>query len=267
MSNGSIAWKRAARGLVATAGCLLLPGCAPRQEPRPAPRAALRPRLLSWRVATAYLEDAFQEIPNSSIDDFRRGIPGEEREKVNAAQGKAAAEPDRAWIYGEPAPASSDLIFRRLALGEKDVLYDLGCGRGFFLFQALLTTPVPRVVGVELAHSRLEIGRQAQAVLAREGLLPPDRVVDLREEDIAGTDLRDATVVFMDSVFFSDELLSKVAGRMAQAPDLRAVVMISKGLPPNPWFDLEATERWKMSWSPKFGTEVLFYRRSKAPAP
>jgi len=42
-------------------------------------------------------------------------------------------------------------------------------------------------------------------------------------------------------------------------------VMIMKGLPPNPWFEVAGRERWKMSWSPKFGSEVIFYRRTAAP--
>jgi len=76
----------------------------------------------------------------------------------------------------------------------------------------------------------------------------------------------DATVVYMDSVFFSDELLNTMARRMSRAKNMRTVVMIMKGLPPNPWFELEGKERLKMSWSPKFGSDVLFYKRTSAPA-
>jgi len=78
--------------------------------------------------------------------------------------------------------------------------------------------------------------------------------------------LEDATVVYMDSVFFSDELLRAVARNMAKAKDLRSVVMIMKGLPANPWFELDRKERLKMSWSPKYGSEVLYYKRTAAPA-
>lgn len=75
-------------------------------------------------------------------------------------------------------------------------------------------------------------------------------------------DLDDATAVFMDSVFFSDELLRTMPRRMARARDLRAVVMIMKGLPPNPWFELAGMEKLKMSWSPRFGSDVQAHRRA-----
>ena len=57
-----------------------------------------------------------------------------------------------------------------------------------------------------------------------------------------------------------------MARNMSRARGLRTVVMIMKGLPPNPWFELESTEKLKMSWSPKFGSDVLYYRRTAAPA-
>jgi hypothetical protein len=270
MGMGS--WTRAegALGLLLVGICLVsLGGCVrvTSRSEAPPPAAPIGWKPLTWRVASAHLEDAFAAIPNSSIEDFRREIPAEERARVTAAQGRAEGEEDLAWVYGEPAPASTDLILQRLALGEGDVLFDLGCGRAFFLLQALLTTPLPRAVGVELAATRLEAGRQARAILAREGVLPRGKGLELREEDLGTTDVRDATVVFMDSVFYSEALLAATARHMARAPRLRAVVMIDKGLPPNPWFEVEGTERWKMSWSPRFGTNVLFYRRTAAPAP
>jgi hypothetical protein len=233
-------------------------------QPEP-PKPAARP-LLSWRVATAYLEDIFAKIPNSSIDDFRANTPPEERQLVNASHGEAGLKEDNAHVYGEPAPATADLMFARLGLGPDDVLYDLGCGRAFFLMQALLTTPLNRAVGVELAASRLDIGRTARSMMLDQGLMPPGKVLDLREEDMTRTRLEDATVVYMDSVFFSDQLLLTVARNMSRAKKLRSVVMIMKGLPPNPWFELERTEKWKMSWSPKYGSDVLFYKRTAAPA-
>jgi hypothetical protein len=33
---------------------------------------APQPPPMSWRVATAHLEDIFEQIPNSSIEDFRK---------------------------------------------------------------------------------------------------------------------------------------------------------------------------------------------------
>lgn len=227
------------------------------QVPAPAP--------MSWRVASAHLEDIFTAIPNSSIDDFRREIPAQERNLINAAHGEAGIKDDKAHVYGEPSPLSSDLILRLLDLGPGDVLYDLGCGRGYFLMQALLTTRLARAVGVELSASRVEIGLKAQKMLADQGLLGPAKALDLRVGDMTRADLGEATVAFLNSVLFSDELLATMAKRMAQAPGLNRVVMIQKGLPANPWFEQVGTQRLKMSWSPKYGTDVLFYKRTSVP--
>ncbi|BDU77046.1 class I SAM-dependent methyltransferase [Mesoterricola sediminis] len=244
--------QRPARLMIVAALVLGLGSACRVPAPAPAP--------LSWRVAAAHLEDVFADIPGSSIDDFRAGVPEAERHLINASHGAEGISLDKAHIYGEPSPAATDAILRRLGAGRGDVLFDLGCGRGFFLMQALLTTPLPKVVGVELAGSRAAVARAARDRLRAGGLLGPGRVLELREEDLARTDLTGCTLVFMDSVFFSDELLTTVARRLHEAGTVRGLAMIQKGLPPNPWFELAGTERLKMSWSPRFGTDVLFYR-------
>jgi len=259
--------------LGALAALLVLPGCrsvtvdpartgkveTPAATPPPAP-------LLSWRVASAYLEDIFAQIPRSSIDDFRKETPEEERARVNASHGEAGLKGNNAHVYGEPSPMATDQILRSLDLQRSDVLYDLGCGRGFFLMQALLSFPIEKAVGAELAGSRVQIGQAAHKLLLEQGLLKGGKRLELYEQDMTQTNLDDATVVFMDSVFFSDDLLNAVAKRMARARNLRSVVMIMKGLPANPWFELERTEKLKMSWSPRFGSDVLFFKRTAVPA-
>ena len=263
---------RVGSGLLAgTAAVLLaLPGCRPARVEGPKPEAAMpeppaRPKLLSWRVASAYLEDIFAQIPNSSIDDFRKDTPDEERLRVNASHGEAGLKENNAHVYGEPSAQATDQILRKLELGPQDVLYDFGCGRAFFLMQALLSSPIRKAVGVELAGSRVAVGRAAHRMLLDQGLLEGGKRLELYEQDMTQAGLDDATVVFMDSVFFSDELLNTMARRMARVPHLRAVVMIMKGLPPNPWFEKVATERLKMSWSPRFGSDVLFFKRTGVP--
>jgi precorrin-6B methylase 2 len=161
---------------------------------------------------------------------------------------------------------ATDQMLRKLALTPDDVVYDFGCGRGFFLMQALLTSPIRKAVGVELAGSRVQIGMRAHQMMLDQGLLKDGKRLELYEQDMTQSNLDDATVVFMDSVFFSDELLNTMAKRMARAKNMRQVVMIMKGLPPNPWFVLDGTERLKMSWSPRFGSDVLFFKRTAAPA-
>jgi len=140
-------------------------GCEVKTAPAAKVEAAVIPqpqsRLLSWRVATAYLEDLFAQIPNSSIDDFRKDTPSGERKLINASHGETGVREDNAHVYGEPAPLTTDLMLKGLGAGENDVIYDLGCGRGFFLMQALMTTPARKAVGIELSASRVNVGKQA----------------------------------------------------------------------------------------------------------
>ena len=257
---------RVLHALVAATLLAALPGCRSARVEAPAPAAAAGSRPMSWRVASAHLEDIFAEIPHSGIDDLRRDTPEAERLLVNAAHGEAGVRDNNAHVYGEPSPAATDQILKRLQLGTQDVLYDFGCGRGFFLMQALLTSPLPKAVGVELAASRLAMAQKARDLMQTQGLLGAGKKLELLEQDMTKAPLDDATVVFMDSVFFSDEVLLTMAQRMARAKHLRQVVMIMKGLPTNPWFEPEATERLKMSWSPRFGSDVLFFKRTEVSA-
>jgi hypothetical protein len=225
-----------------------------------------KPTLMSWRVASAHLEDIFTQIPNSSIEDFRKAINEEERKRINAAHGEAGMKADQAHVYGEPTPMATDLIMAHINAGENDTFVDLGCGRGFMMMQVLMTTPVKVARGVELATSRINIGKQAYQTLLSQALLPAGKKLELVEGDMTKFNIDDATIIFMDSVLFSDELLNTMAKRMSRVKNLRKLVMITKGLPTNPWFELEGSERMKMSWSPNNGSEVLFFKRTAAPA-
>jgi len=142
-------------------GCNVKTAPEAKVEAAATPQPEPKPGLMSWRVATAYLEDLFAQIPNSSIDDFRKDTPSGERKLINASHGETGVREDNAHVYGEPAPLTTDLMLKGLGAGENDVIYDLGCGRGFFLMQALMTTPARKAVGIELSASRVNVGKQA----------------------------------------------------------------------------------------------------------
>ncbi len=85
---------RPLHALVAATLLAALPGCRSARVEAPAPAAAAGSRPMSWRVASAHLEDIFAEIPHSGIDDLRRDTPEAERLLVNAAHGEAGAFAD-----------------------------------------------------------------------------------------------------------------------------------------------------------------------------
>jgi SAM-dependent methyltransferase len=73
---------------------------------------------------------------------------------------------------------------------EKDVFYDLGCGRGQLCVVAVTEFGVKRAVGIEM-HA----GRARKAAEHVEGLGLSDRI-EIRNEDFMDSDIGDATVVY-----------------------------------------------------------------------
>jgi predicted RNA methylase len=73
---------------------------------------------------------------------------------------------------------------------EKDVFYDLGCGRGQLCVVAVTEFGVRKAVGIELHKGRAS---KAAARIERLGL---SGRVDIRNEDFMESDLGDATIVF-----------------------------------------------------------------------
>jgi cyclopropane fatty-acyl-phospholipid synthase-like methyltransferase len=73
---------------------------------------------------------------------------------------------------------------------ERDVFYDLGCGRGQLCVVAVSEFGVRRAVGIEM-HA----GRAAKAAAHVEKLGLSDRI-EIRNEDFMDSDIHDATVVY-----------------------------------------------------------------------
>jgi SAM-dependent methyltransferase len=99
-----------------------------------------------------------------------------------------APRPDIGFI---PTPDDAMVAMLKLAdLGPSDVVYDLGCGDGRLLIQAAVGYGI-RGVGVDVDAALLQ---QAWAKAEQEGV--GDRLT-FRQENLFGTDLRAATVVFI----------------------------------------------------------------------
>ena len=143
----------------------------------------------------------------------------------------AGADP----TYGE---LDLDFVAELLAnlpepLAGDDVFFDLGSGLGKVCLLAYLTTPVGRVVGVELSPQR---HRQASEALQRLRASHPtrfaaDRPLHLLQGDLLDVDLSTATVVFLLSTSWPRELLGRLTERLTTGcPRLRLVIS-SRSLP------------------------------------
>ena len=81
-------------------------------------------------------------------------------------------------------------ILRLAKASQKDVFYDLGCGRGQLCIVSVSEFNVQRAVGIEMHRGRME---KAVAQVQNMGL--SDRI-EIRNEDFMESDLHEATVAY-----------------------------------------------------------------------
>lgn len=162
------------------------------------------------REQTAQCERS-EEVEELSLEDFRRLL-----------------------TYGEVSVESvSSTILPFLSLTEDDVLYDLGCGTGKILVQAVLQTTCAKAVGIELMQNRVQEGLRALDRLDRLELeLLKTKSVTLVQGDIckppSSADMSDATVVFINNVMFGPKLMMKVMQQLESIPKLKRIVTLRK---------------------------------------
>lgn len=195
------------------------------------------------------LEEAYSPIWNAGFL-----IPEQEVESIKAAKG--------APTYGEILWESADELFKELKISKKDRIYDLGCGTGKFITQAYLQTPAKKFVGVDLSQTRLlhaqnvqsGIMDQAKKVLGKRKFTK--KKWEYRHENIVETDISDATVVYMCSTCYSDELMSDITERLSFCKKGLRVATL-KQMPFHPNFKLVKTLTLPMTWSS--GSPVYIY--------
>lgn len=140
----------------------------------------------------------------------------------------------RMLTYGEVSVESvSATILPFLKLQADDVFYDLGCGSGKIVLQAVLQTPCKVAKGIELMQNRVLQGTDALERLRAKSLRVMDgKTVDIVQGDIckppAKTPMTDATVVFINNVCFGPELMLRVSQMLTLMPKLRRVVTLRK---------------------------------------
>jgi SAM-dependent methyltransferase len=101
-------------------------------------------------------------------------------------------------------------VARKLHLGECDVFYDIGCGKGRVVC-TLATYRLGRVIGIDLDETLCEIARKNAARM--RGKKTP---IDIRCEDAAVADLSDGTVFFMYNPF-GPETLKKMLDNIGRS--------------------------------------------------
>ena len=143
------------------------------------------------------------------------------------------------FVYGEIPYGISRKICKTANITEKDVVYDLGCGRGKFLFFVNLFTGA-RCIGVDLLPTYINI---AEKIIDKLEL----RKIHFFEEDILDVDLRTASVVFVHGTTFSFELREIIMDKIDQLKPGSRFISVTKKFD-HPKLKLFTTEKFLLSW-------------------
>lgn len=156
--------------------------------------------------------------------------------------------------YGEITFAGAQTLLKDLRLTYKDIFYDLGSGIGKLAAQVYLTTPTKKIVGIELASTRHTYALRVYEQLQQLGKIQPQKKLLYLNGDIVYLPIDDATIVYICSTCFSEELMHKITERLSQLqPGLRVVTL--KKLAAHAKFRLIKEYMLPMSWY----TEVVVY--------
>jgi SAM-dependent methyltransferase len=155
-------------------------------------------------------------------------------------------------IYGETFFTTLDTIARAVGLSEKDVIYDLGCGRGrgVFWFNAMYKC---RAIGVEIYPVFVTEARRIKKKVGIDG-------VEFICANLMDLDYDDATVIYFYGTAFNDEAIAAVVDRFRKLKRGTRIVSVSYALTAYtkaPLFELEQKIRGKFLW----GETNIFIQR------
>lgn len=193
---------------------------------------------LSEKRVAKIIEKLYQEQENDDREMYNLSMQlvREETkcEMSDIVEELSATDFRRLLTYGEVSVESiSQTVLPFLKLEADDVFYDLGCGTGKIVIQVALQTPCMVSKGIELMLNRVVEGSRALSRL--ESMKLPvlnDKEIQIVQGDIlkppAIAPLMDATVVFINNVCFTPELMLKVLDVLSRMPKLRRVVTLRK---------------------------------------
>jgi SAM-dependent methyltransferase len=150
------------------------------------------------------------------------------------------------FAYGETPYSIGRLIVDKAGITADDVVYDLGCGRGKFLFFMNLYTGA-KCIGVDLLPIYINTANKIVEKLSLRG-------IEFFQEDIQNVDLYTASVVMIHGTTFNMDIHESVEEKIDQLkPGSR---LISVSVPyHHPKLELLYKETYLFSW----GKGTAFY--------
>lgn len=123
------------------------------------------------------------------------------------------------YTYGETPLTTLEHIAQECRLSSRDVVFELGCGRGrtcFWLNQFIGC----KVVGIDYVPSFIERANQTKEKFQLNQ-------VEFRQEDLLQTDLTGATIIYLYGTCFSDSFIQTLTSRFDKLPSGTKVITVS----------------------------------------
>lgn len=127
--------------------------------------------------------------------------------------------------YGEILYDSIAKIITNLDLTKKDIFYDLGSGVGKIVVQFFLDTPIKKACGIEALESRHKQAIKAYNFIKKANKqLLVDRELIFHHGNILQHNIEDASIIFMNSLCFSDSLMQGIKVKINNSKDLKYII-------------------------------------------
>jgi|TARA_Y100000813_G_C24145208_1_gene344431 hypothetical protein len=170
----------------------------------------------------------------------------------------AESSPGLYLTYGYIKNSCIDDIIKKLEINNNDVFYDLGSGIGNVCFKISYSTNA-KSIGYELVESRHEVATNINNELSLSENMK-DKVKLFNDDFTKLKDgIDDATIIFTDSIMFSDSLLKQIENMAYSSPNLRYLISMKK-LPKSDKFELLETASCEASWST---SQINIYKKIK----
>jgi hypothetical protein len=152
--------------------------------------------------------------------------------------------------YGETPLTSLEMIADEAKIGPKDVVYELGSGRGLTCFW-LNAVKGANVVGIEYNPAFIS---RAQRVVSRLNI----KGVKFVEEDFCEVELKGATVCYLYGTCLDDSSIKTLIKKFSKLPKGTKIITVSFALSDysqDTWFELMHTIEVPYTW----GTAQVFF--------
>ncbi|MEM7588948.1 MAG: hypothetical protein AAF320_02130 [Myxococcota bacterium] len=158
------------------------------------------------------LEEIYKDVSGFSVSQ-------EERNSIDQSRSSNST-------YGELTFEGIQKLVDVLQLSPDDVFFDLGSGVAKIVLYVYRVAGVRKSVGIELSKTRHDAAMEILQQVRKHGWIQPDRLLELQHKDILNSDFHDATVLYICSTCYPNDIIRGVVQKMLQIP--RPVILVSQ---------------------------------------